>query len=88
MKEETRVSGPFEFGEYFLIKSCWGKVSPTKIRSWQRTGEKNPSVFRRVKAKIASRRGGRIAFEIQISNLKSWQLRLKTLLDRDALLSR
>nr|QEL50687.1 replication initiator protein [Cotton leaf curl Gezira alphasatellite] len=76
MKEETRVSGPFEFGEYCPSGSHKRRQRDAVVRSPVRMAEENPSVYRRVKAKIAEE-------EIQISNLKSWQLRLKQLLARD-----
>nr|ACC78688.1 replication protein [Gossypium darwinii symptomless alphasatellite] len=82
MKEETRVSGPFEFGDYCPSGSHKRRQRESVIRSPVRMAEENPSVFRRVKAKIA---GGRIPEDrawIQISNLKSWQSRLQTLLER------
>nr|QBC98359.1 Replication Initiation protein [Gossypium darwinii symptomless alphasatellite] len=82
MKEETRVSGPFEFGEYCPIGSHKRRQRESVIRSPVRMAEENPSVFRRVKAKIAEEEFQKTAHEIQISNLKSWQLRLKTLLER------
>nr|AHB60219.1 replication associated protein [Cotton leaf curl alphasatellite] len=83
MKEETRVSGPFEFGEYTAAGSHKRRQRESVIRSPVRMSEENPSVFRRVKAKIAEEDFQKTAKEIQISNLKSWQSRLKTLLERD-----
>ncbi|UXB54117.1 Rep [Chilli leaf curl Ahmedabad alphasatellite] len=83
MKPETRVSGPFEFGEYCPAGSHKRRQRELVIRSPVRMAEENPSVFRRVKAKIAEEEFQKSASEIQISNLKSWQSRLKTLLDRD-----
>nr|AWC67811.1 replication-associated protein [Gossypium darwinii symptomless alphasatellite] len=83
MKEETRVSGPFEFGDYCPSGSHKRRQRESVIRSPVRMAEENPSVFRRVKAKIAEEEFQKTANEIQISNLKSWQLRLKTLLERD-----
>nr|AIH07616.1 replication associated protein [Cotton leaf curl alphasatellite] len=83
MKEETRVSGPFEFGDYCPSGPHKRRQRESVIRSPVRMAEENPSVFRRVKAKIAEEEFQKTAHEIQISNLKSWQLRLKTLLDRD-----
>nr|ACC78694.1 replication protein [Gossypium darwinii symptomless alphasatellite]ACC78700.1 replication protein [Gossypium darwinii symptomless alphasatellite] len=82
MKEETRVSGPFEFGDYCPSGSHKRRQRESVIRSPVRMAEENPSVFRRVKAKIAEEEFQKTAHEIQISNLKSWQLRLKTLLER------
>nr|QBC98358.1 Replication Initiation protein [Gossypium darwinii symptomless alphasatellite] len=82
MKEETRVSGPFEFGDYCPSGSHKRRQRESVIRSPVRMAEENPSVFRRVKAKIAEEEFQKAAHEIQISNLKSWQLRLKTLLER------
>ncbi|AIC83096.1 replication protein [Chilli leaf curl India alphasatellite] len=81
MKEETRVSGPFEFGDYCPSGSHKRRQRESVIRSPVRMAEENPSVFRRVKAKIAEEEFQKTAHEIQISNLKSWQLRLKTLLE-------
>nr|CCP29667.1 truncated Rep protein [Cotton leaf curl Multan alphasatellite] len=83
MKEETRVSGPFEFGDYCPAGSHKRRQRESVIRSPVRMAEENPSVFRRVKAKIAEEEFQKTAKEIQISNLKSWQSRLKTLLERD-----
>nr|ALB26410.1 replication associated protein [Nanovirus-like particle] len=83
MKPETRVSGPFEFGEYCPAGSHKRRQRELVIRSPVRMAEENPSVFRRVKAKIAEEEFQKSAPEIQISNLKSWQSRLKTLLERD-----
>ncbi|CBK25803.1 replication association protein [Tomato leaf curl Cameroon alphasatellite [CM:OMHD3:Ok:09]] len=83
MKEETRVSGPFEFGEYVAAGSHKRRQREAVERSPVRMSEENPSVFRRVKAKIAEEEFQKSAPEIQISNLKSWQLRLKQLLSRD-----
>nr|CAI59920.1 replication-associated protein [Tomato yellow leaf curl China alphasatellite]CAI59921.1 replication-associated protein [Tomato yellow leaf curl China alphasatellite] len=82
MKEETRVSGPFEFGDYCPSGSHRRRQRESVIRSPVRMSEENPSVFRRVKAKIAEEEFQATVAEIQISNLKSWQLRLRTLLDR------
>nr|CAE18137.1 replication-associated protein [Tobacco leaf curl Yunnan virus associated DNA 1] len=82
MKEETRVSGPFEFGDYCPSGSHKRRQRESVIRSPVRMAEENPSVFRRVKAKIAEEEFQATVAEIQISNLKSWQLRLRTLLDR------
>ncbi|CBK25806.1 replication association protein [Tomato leaf curl Cameroon alphasatellite [CM:TOS2D1:To:09]] len=83
MKEETRVSGPFEFGDYCPAGSHKRRQRDSVIRSPVRMAEENPSVFRRVKAKIAEEEFQKSAPEIQISNLKSWQLRLQQLLSRD-----
>nr|ACU64818.1 replication-associated protein [Nanovirus-like particle]AFR54469.1 replication associated protein [Cotton leaf curl Burewala alphasatellite] len=83
MKPETRVSGPFEFGEYCPAGSHRRRQREPVIRSPVRMAEENPSVFRRVKAKIAEEEFQKSASEIQISNLKSWQSRLKTPLERD-----
>ncbi|ASX95017.1 replication-associated protein [Alternanthera yellow vein alphasatellite] len=83
MKEETRVSGPFEFGDYCPGGSHRRRQRELVIRSPVRMAEENPSVFRRVKAKLAEEEFQATVAEIQISNLKSWQLRLKTLLGRD-----
>ncbi|CUT16862.1 replication associated protein [Parthenium leaf curl alphasatellite] len=83
MKEETRVSGPFEFGDYCPSGSHKRRQRELVIRSPVRMAEENPSVFRRVKAKLAEEEFQKSAPEIQIRNLKSWQLRLKTLLGRD-----
>nr|WLD18019.1 replicase [Papaya leaf curl Vikaspuri alphasatellite] len=83
MKEETRVSGPYEFGDYCPGGSHKRRQRELVIRSPVRMAEENPSVFRRVKAKIAEEEFQKSAHEIQISNLKFWQSRLKTLLDRD-----
>nr|ACC78707.1 replication protein [Gossypium darwinii symptomless alphasatellite] len=82
MKEETRVSGPFEFGDYCPSGSHKRRQRESVIRSPVRMAEENPSLFRRVKANIAEEEFQKTAHEIQISNLKSWQLRLKTLLER------
>nr|CBY89003.1 replication protein [Cotton leaf curl Burewala alphasatellite] len=82
MKEETRVSGPFEFGDYCPSGSHKRRQRESVIRSPVRMAEENPSVFRRVKAKIAEEEFQKTAHEIQISNLKSWQSRLHTLLER------
>nr|CAE18124.1 replication-associated protein [Tobacco curly shoot alphasatellite] len=82
MKEETRVSGPFEFGDYCPSGSHKRRQRESVIRSPVRMAEENPSVFRRVKAKLAEEEFQATVAEIQISNLKSWQLRLRTLLDR------
>nr|ACC78676.1 replication protein [Gossypium darwinii symptomless alphasatellite] len=82
MKEETRVSGPFEFGDYCPSGSHKRRQRESVIRSPVRMAEENPSVFRRVKAKIAEEEFQKTAHEIQISNLKSWQSRLQTLLER------
>nr|WBR81459.1 replication-associated protein c1 [Chilli leaf curl alphasatellite] len=82
MKEETRVSGPFEFGDYCPSGSHKRRQRESVIRSPVRMAEENPSVFRRVKAKIAEEEFQKTAHEIQISKLKSWQSRLKTLLER------
>nr|ACC78690.1 replication protein [Gossypium darwinii symptomless alphasatellite] len=81
MKEETRVSGPFEFGDYCPSGSHKRRQRESVIRSPVRMAEENPSVFRRVKAKIAEEEFQKTAHEIQISNLKSWQSRLQTLLE-------
>nr|ALO78638.1 alpha rep [Cotton leaf curl Multan alphasatellite] len=83
IKEETRVSGPFEFGDYCPAGSHKRRRRESVIRSPVRMAEENPSVFRRVKAKIAEEQFQNTANEIQISHLKSWQLGLKTLLERD-----
>nr|QEL50689.1 replication initiator protein [Okra leaf curl alphasatellite] len=83
MKEETRVSGPFEFGEYCAAGSHKRRQRDAVVRSPVRMAEENPAVYRRVKAKIAEEEFQKSAPEIQISNLKSWQLRLKQLLSRD-----
>nr|AVC68956.1 replication associated protein [Cotton leaf curl Gezira alphasatellite] len=83
MKEETRVSGPFEFGDYCPAGSHKRRQRDAVVRSPVRMAEENPSVFRRVKAKIAEEDFQKSAPEIQISNLKSWQLRLNQLLSRD-----
>ncbi|ABG26128.1 rep protein [Sida yellow vein Vietnam alphasatellite] len=83
MKEETRVSGPFEFGDYCPSGSHKRRQRESVIRSPVRMAEENPSVFRRVKAKLAEEEFQKSTVEIQIPNLKSWQLRLKTLLARD-----
>nr|AUO16444.1 replication initiator protein [Gossypium darwinii symptomless alphasatellite] len=82
MKEETRVSGPFGFGDYCPAGSHKRRQRESVIRSPVRMAKENPSVFRRVKAKIAKEEFQKSASEIQISNLKSWQSRLKTLLER------
>nr|ACC78708.1 replication protein [Gossypium darwinii symptomless alphasatellite] len=82
MKEETRVSGPFQFGDYCPSGSHKRRQRESVIRSPVRMAEVNPSLFRRVKAKIAEEEFQKTAHAIQISNLKSWQLRLKTLLER------
>nr|WGG23478.1 replication-associated protein C1 [Chilli leaf curl India alphasatellite] len=82
MKEETRVSGPFEFGDYCPSGSHKRRQRESVIRSPVRMAEENPSVFRRVKAKIAEEEFQKTAHEVQISKLKSWQSRLKTLLER------
>nr|ACC78706.1 replication protein [Gossypium darwinii symptomless alphasatellite] len=82
MKEETRVSGPFEFGDYCPSGSHKRRQRESVIRSPVRMAEENPSLFRRVKAKIAEEEFQKTAYEILISNLKSCQLRLKTLLER------
>nr|ALB26263.1 replication associated protein [Gossypium darwinii symptomless alphasatellite] len=83
MKEETRVSGPFEFGDYCPSGSHKRRQRESVIRSPVRMAEENPSLFRRVKAKIAEEEFQKTAREIQILNLKSWQSRLQTLLERD-----
>nr|QEL50688.1 replication initiator protein [Okra leaf curl alphasatellite] len=83
MKEENRVSGPFEFGEYCAAGSHKRRQRDAVVRSPVRMAEENPAVYRRVKAKIAEEEFQKSAPEIQISNLKSWQLRLKQLLSRD-----
>nr|ALB26268.1 replication associated protein [Mesta yellow vein mosaic alphasatellite] len=83
MKEESRVSGPFELGEYCRAGSHKRGQRELVIRSPSRMAEENPSVFRRVKAKIAEEEFQKSAPGIQFSNLKSWQSRRKRLLDRD-----
>nr|ACC78719.1 replication protein [Gossypium darwinii symptomless alphasatellite] len=83
MKEETRVSGPFEFGDYCPSGSHKRRQRESVIRSPVRMAEENPSVFRRVKAKIAEEEFQKTAHEI--SNFKFGNLgnrRLQTLLER------
>ncbi|CAJ85967.1 replication protein [Malvastrum yellow mosaic alphasatellite] len=82
MKEETRVSGPYEFGDYCPSGSHKRRQRESVIRSPVRMAEENPSLFRRVKAKIAEEDFHKTTREIEILNLKSWQLRLNTLLER------
>nr|ACC78709.1 replication protein [Gossypium darwinii symptomless alphasatellite] len=48
MKEETRVSGPFEFGDYCPSGSHKRRQRESVIRSPVRMAEENPSLFRRV----------------------------------------
>nr|QBC98355.1 Replication Initiation protein [Gossypium darwinii symptomless alphasatellite] len=84
MKPETRVSGPIEFGDHRPSGSHKRRQRESLIRSPVRMAEEDPSVFRQVKTKIAEEDFQKTAHEIQISTLKSWQLRLRTLLERVA----
>nr|ACC78716.1 replication protein [Gossypium darwinii symptomless alphasatellite] len=83
LKEETRVSGPFEFGDYCPSGSHKRRQRESVIRSPVRMAEENPvrlpaSKGKDCRGRIPEDRGMRI----QISNLKSWQSRLQTLLER------
>nr|ACC78720.1 replication-like protein [Gossypium darwinii symptomless alphasatellite] len=75
MKEETRVSGPFEFGDYCPSGSHKRRQRESVIRSpVSGRGKSGPSSGE--SAKIAEEEFQKTAHEIQISNLKSWQSRL------------
>ena len=79
LKEDTKVDGPWEFGEFLIAGSNKGKQREQVCRSPERMAEENPSVFRRVKA--------RMSLEAHMSgmaclpeNLKPWQVLLEKLL--------
>ena len=79
LKPESRIDGPWEFGEFLVAGSNKGRQREQVCRSPERMAEENPSVFRRVKA--------RMSLEAHMSgmpclpdNLKPWQVLLEKLL--------
>ena len=82
LKEESRIDGPWEYGEFISAGSNKGKQREQVCRSPERMAEENPSVYRRVKA--------RMSLEAHMSgmaclpeNLKPWQILLEKLLTED-----
>lgn len=83
LKLETRVSGPFEFGDYCPSGSHRRRQRDDVARSPERVMEENPSLYRRVKAKLAEDEFRQSVPEIEIVNWKSWQLHLERTLQMD-----
>ena len=53
MKADTRKDGPWEYGEFITQGSNKGRQRDEVCRSPERMSEENPSVYRRIKARMS-----------------------------------
>ena len=82
LKEDTRVDGPWEFGEFLIAGSNKGKQREQVCRSPERMAEENPSVFRRVKARM-SLEDHMKGMSCLPENLKPWQILLEAQINKE-----
>ncbi|ALK03648.1 replication initiator protein [Whitefly associated Guatemala alphasatellite 1] len=83
LKEASRVSGPWEFGEYCPSGSHKRRQREQVQKSPERMMEENPSVYRRVKARLSIE-----AHQLSLSELpfllKPWQFEIERVISRPA----
>ena len=83
LKKETRVAGPWEFGEYVPSGSHQRRFREMVEKSPKRMAEENPSVYRRVMAKMQEEKFKASSLEVSYSNLRSWQKKLQDIIDKE-----
>ena len=76
LKDETRVAGPWEFGDFCPSGSNRRKIREMVRNSLERMEEENPLVFRRVKAKMMIEAFKESLDEIPEYGLRLWQILL------------
>ena len=79
LKQDSRVDGPWEFGEFIEQGSSRGKIRDQVCRSPERMAEENPSAYRRIKARMSleEHMSGRRCLP---ETLKPWQIVLESVL--------